>query len=222
MPIVAKAESNQDFKLPPAGTHLGRCIWVIDLGTQDGSYEGVPNSNRKLMLTFELPEEKEIFKEGGKPEPFVINVERTLSLGEKASLRADLESWRGQPFTEDELLGFDVSKLAGVPCILSVIHKTSTKGKTYAKVTTISKIMKGTVCPPQINDKIIYSVEDRHNTTFLALPEWIRKKIEKSHEFQAMGHPKEEGHGNAGLGTPSGNLDGTLDSDDIPFAPNYL
>jgi hypothetical protein len=71
----------------------------------------------------------------------------TASIGEKANLRKDLVNWRGREFTDDELKGFDVKKLLGVPCMLSLTP--NDKGK--VRVTGIMKLPQGTTCPPQIN-----------------------------------------------------------------------
>jgi hypothetical protein len=68
----------------------------------------------------------------------------TLSLNEKASLRHDLESWRGKPFTFEELAGFDVEKLIGANCLVNVQHKVGTE-RTFANVVSVMPLIKGMV-----------------------------------------------------------------------------
>ena len=68
--------------------------------------------------------------------PFLVGKTYTLSLHKKSSLRPDLESWRGRPFTEVEAEGFDLEKLLGANCQLNLMH-TSKDGETYTNVQAI-------------------------------------------------------------------------------------
>lgn len=186
MSLNASAKSGTVSTPAPAGAHIARCVRVVDLGTQitDGQY-GV-KVQPKLMLTWELPNELHIFKEENGPEPFVVSQEYTLSLGEKAKLRAHLQSWRGKPFTNEELEGFDVSKLAGVPCTLNIIHAVSaTNGNTYANIASIAPMMKGLTCPPAILPVIVYDIAEKRSKKFETLPEWVRNKIANCNEWKA-------------------------------------
>ena len=47
----------KEFEQAPAGTHVARCIKLIDLGTQFGEYQGKPTSARKVVVSWELPNE---------------------------------------------------------------------------------------------------------------------------------------------------------------------
>lgn len=207
MAILASDKGGGDFQQPPIGTHVARCIQVIDLGTQRDQWQGKPKLTRKVRITWELPNEKAVFDETKGEEPFFVSKEYTLSLGDRANLRHDLEGWRGQEFTEDELKAFDLAKLLGRVCMLSVIHKTSASKKKYAAVTSVSRLPKGTVCPDQVNPSVEYSVEEGPNEVFKALPEWIREKITASEEVQN----ETKGGGSA----PQGNA--APDDDEIPF-----
>ena len=186
MSLNASAKSGTVSTPAPAGAHIARCVRVVDLGTQisDGQY-GV-KVQPKLMLTWELPNELHVFKEENGPEPFVVSQEYTLSLGEKAKLRAHLQAWRGKPFTNEELEGFDVSKLAGVPCTLNIIHAVSEKnGNVYANIASIAPMMKGLTCPPAILPVIVYDIAEKRSKKFEALPEWVRNKIANCNEWKA-------------------------------------
>ena len=52
-------ESNQErqFKNVPAGSHLGRCYRIVDLGSQKVEYMGETKVQRKIMLSWELFQE---------------------------------------------------------------------------------------------------------------------------------------------------------------------
>ena len=192
MPILAAEGESKPKQQAPAGSHVARCISVIDLGTQDTPF----GESHKVRITWELPEEKAVFKEENGEQPFVLSKDYTLSLYEKANLRHDLESWRGRAFTEQELRGFDISKLIGAPCLLSVIHKTSDKGKTFANISSVSALPKGMSCPPMINPAVEYAITDGRSEVYESFPEWLQKKIAGSREWGAEPKlPEEEESG---------------------------
>ncbi len=171
---------NGDFEQAPVGTHLARCIRLIDLGTQFGEYQGKPNQARKVVCSWELPNATMATGEyAGKP--FIVGKWYTASIGEKANLRKDLVNWRGRDFTEDELKGFDVKKLLGVACLLSITA--NDKGK--SRVTGIMKPPPGTECPPQVNPSVYFSLErDEFNqAVFDGLAEFWQSEIKKSPEW---------------------------------------
>lgn len=188
MPIIAKEGESKIKQIPPAGTHVARCYSVIDMGTQNTPF----GESHKIRITWELPTETAVFKEGGAEEPFAVGKEYTLSLYEKANLRHDLESWRGKAFTEEQLGGFDISTLLGAACLLGVIHKPGKENKTYANVASVSALPKGMKVPEQINPSVEYSINEGRNTTFQSLPQWLQKKIEGSLEFSETGGATQE------------------------------
>lgn len=205
---VASEKPGGDFKLCPAGMHQARCIQIIDLGTQHDSFEGKPKIIHKVRIGWELPNEKAIFDEERGEEPFIVSAEYTLSLGSKANLRHDLESWRGKAFTAEELKGFDLKVLIGKACLLNVIHQPSKADpkKIYARVSAVTPVPKGTHVPKATLPKLVYEITDGTGGCFGDLPEWIQNKIKLSDEFRGDAHqPSEER-------PPDG-----ADEDDIPF-----
>jgi len=157
------------------------------------------------MLIFELPNER-VVSDNAKAQ--TISREFTCSLSEKATLRHELESWRGRQFTKEELQGFDVMNVVDKPCMISVIHKTSGAGKTYAAITAITSLPKGTQPLPRINELVKYEVEHGRNEVFNALPEFIRKKIESCDEWTQPAAP---------VADPEKPVDGADDNSDLPF-----
>jgi hypothetical protein len=61
---MPKVQENQEFQreLVPAGSHFVRLVQIIDLGTQTIVWKEEEKQQRKIMLTFELPEEKYEFE----------------------------------------------------------------------------------------------------------------------------------------------------------------
>lgn len=176
---VAK-ESGGDFIPVPAGTHIARCVDVISLGTQTSD---MFPASFKVMIGWELPDEVLVNSETKKEMPMKVSKEFTLSLSSKANLRKVLEGWRNKPFTKEELDGFEVSRVLDATCMLSIIHKISSKGKTYAAIQAVSGLPKGTICKPRVHPLVRFEVEQGRNDVFRSLPEWIQKKIEACEEW---------------------------------------
>ncbi len=172
-----------DFKQAPAGSHIARCIKLIDIGTHHGEYQGAPTVRLQFVCQWELP--NETIEIDGQTKPLIISKFYTNSLSEKANLRKDLESWRARPFTTEELIGFDLMKILGVPAMLSIVH--SDKGK--AKVVSVSSLPKGSVCPPQVNPSSAFWIDEWDETAYRELSDGFRKMIEESDEYKAMFTP---------------------------------
>lgn len=200
--------------LPPAGNHIARCYSMIHIGTIKETIRGVVKDLNKVRVTWELPTEKKVFNPEKGEEPYTISKDYTLSMYEKSNLLKDLQSWRGKPFSDDEIKAFDVTKLLSVPCMLNIIHASSkSSGKEYATIASISGLPKGVACPPQINPNFEFSLETFDDTKFSQLPEWIRKKIVDSKEYKAFFAPTET------ISQPAEDLSqaGTDDGSDLPF-----
>lgn len=180
MAIVAKEEKT--YEPIPTGMQQAVCAMVCDIGTHEGTYEGRPNVRHQVVVIWELEEK------GLEGKPFLASKFYTLSLGEKANLRKDLESWRGRPFTADELHGFDLENLIGANCFLNVVEN---EGKTkIAAITPLPKNM------PKIKQGLLQE------------PEWVGKMRAKSIEATGKA-PAGNGSNKAG-GPPQAE-------DDLPF-----
>jgi hypothetical protein len=170
----------------PAGTFAARCYEMIQIGTNVELINGEPKTLNKVRITWELPTEMKVFKEEKGEQPLVISKEFTLSMHEKATLRKFLESWRGKSFTEDESKAFDITKLLGAPCMISVIHSVSKQGNTYAEISTVTTVPKGMVVPDQINETRVLSFDNWDWDLFNKLPDFIKSKIMSSEEYQTL------------------------------------
>lgn len=139
MAIIAKA-SGSSFVPAPAGTHSAVCVDVVDLGMLEVTFANKAKKQHKINVVWQIGEVRNDNK------PYQVQKRYTLSLHEKAGLRKDLESWRGRPFTQGELEGFDVESVLSAPCMLNVIHNVK-DGSTYANVTAVMKLPKGLTAP---------------------------------------------------------------------------
>jgi hypothetical protein len=137
MAIIAKAgSSGADFVPCPPGAWSAVCCDVVDLGVLKVSFGGKEKKQHKIYISWQI---EEVMADN---KPFLATKRYTLSLHEKSGLRKDLESWRGRPFSPEELEGFDLEKLIGVPCMLSVVENRK-DGKVYGNVTSIMRLRKG-------------------------------------------------------------------------------
>lgn len=186
MAINATSESNGgNFTPVPSGTHVARCYQMIELGTITEPYLGEMKTSKKVRIGWELPLETKEFKQGEGQKPYVISKDFTLSMHEKATLRKFLESWRGKAFTEEEAKKFDITKLLGAPCMMSVVEEVK-EGKSYSKISNVSTMPKGMVCPDQVNETFVLSYDAFDFDKFNTLPKFIKEKIEKSVEFKKI------------------------------------
>lgn len=128
------SDSGGNYETHPSGLAQGVCCDVIDRGIIETEFGKKPC----VSLAWQTDEKT------SKGEPFTVQRRYTLSLNEKATLRRDLEAWRGRAFTADELRGFDLEKLLGANCWLNIVHATKPDGKTFANVASIVPLKKGT------------------------------------------------------------------------------
>ena len=160
-----------EFQLAPQGTHVGSCYMVVDMGLQDTPF----GAKHKIRVGWELSEEP---MEDGRP--FVVSKEYTASLHPDSTLAQDLISWRGRAFTDEELAGFDVFKVLGAYCMLTVIHQISKTGKQYANVKSVTSVPKGVPKPEAKNEVLSFSLESPDEEMFNKLPEWLQKKVNRA------------------------------------------
>ncbi len=128
-----------EFKAHPTGPHSAVCCDVIDLGIWKDQFPGkAPRDVRKIRLMFQTDERRE---DG---ERYVVGRMFTASLHEKAKLRQFLESWRGVPFTEEQIHGFNLVKLIGAPALIQVKHRQKGE-KVYGDIDSVMQLPKGMV-----------------------------------------------------------------------------
>ena len=184
MAILATNTGSGNYEPMAQGNYPARCYSMVHIGTIEEIIMGEKKVLNKVRITWELPTELKVFKEENGEQPHVVSKEFTLSLHEKATLRAFLKNWRGKDFTEEEAKAFDIEKLIGAPCMLNITHKKSKDGtKTYAEIGSVSKLPKGLECPEQINPSFVWTYEDFDAEKFNKLPEFLRNKMVTSVEY---------------------------------------
>ena len=218
----------------PAGTHHGITYGVIDIGTQPPPPGSSFPARRKVVFMWELPrvradfEDEQTKKKVNKPR--AISKTFTLSLAKNSKLKPFLEGWRGRGFTAEELKAFDVSKLMGVNCLLTVVHengKGDNAGNVYANVSAASKLMDGMNVQKPENTPLTFSFDDIKGSEIVFpknMPEWVQKRIMQSDEFIHL----QQQHGVPGAGSElsqreqerreaNQNPTGAPDEESVPF-----
>ena len=142
MAIIAKEPEN-NYKQIDAGTYQAVCVELLDIGLRESNTfdkAGVINGTTekaKICIVWELTETREDGKR------FVFCKEYVNSLHEKATLRKDLNSWRGVPFSAEELKGFDLEKVINTNCMVNIEAYKKQSGGEGRKIASVGKLMKG-------------------------------------------------------------------------------
>ena len=195
--LIVNAPENKSIPPIEAGAYAAICTSIIDLGEQYN--KTFNNVSRKVLFQWEIPDEQ--IEIDGEMKPRVISETYTASLGEKATLRKTLESWRGRQFTQEELAAFDLENVLGAPCMLNIIHVENANGNTFAKVAAIARLPKGYPAIEATGNLVVFSLDDSDALERIeTFPEWIQKRIKESATFERMNNEFKD-----------------IGSDDIPF-----
>jgi hypothetical protein len=159
--IILKDTPQFDRELPPEGDTLGVCFNVFNLGMQETPYGIKP----QVSIYFEIDVR---YSEGPfKGKRMVIGTRPyTASLSDKANLRRDLQNWRGAPFSEEELKGWDIKKVKGKPAILTIVHNNN--------FADISGIRKAVVLDPATGKLIPHT----QVFTLETAPDYVPKRVQ--------------------------------------------
>lgn len=151
--------SGGDFDKAPPGNHPAVLVAIIDLGVQENEYQGVKKYEERAYFCWELTSER-----GSNGKNHLIGIDLNVSLNEKAKLRKWVESWRGKKLMEGE--EFDIRKLLGQKCLLTVIEKGG-----YPKVDGVAAVPKGMTVPSPERTPIMWDIEEDESKT--PIPEWL-------------------------------------------------
>ena len=199
--------NSKEFKNSPPGSHLGRLYKIVDLGTQQGEWEGKATYARKMIFYFELHGEDDkglpLVNDDGKP--LIVTKYYNASLGEKATLRKHLQTWLNLDFSKMPE-GFDLEKLLGKFAMINVTTYQK-DGKTRASVEGLSAVPAIVVkhgLPEGFNEISMFTLNKFDNAKFESLSDGIKKMIMSSPEYRALTKQSEP-------------VESDISNDDIPF-----
>jgi hypothetical protein len=135
--------------------------------------------------------------------PLIVSKRYTVSLGEQARLRQDLESWSNKKMAAEDRKNFDIKGLLGKFCMVNITH--SEDGK-YANISGISPVPSAlrNAQPEGINPIVHFWLAEFDQAKYDALPKYYKEKIAESSEWRGQ-KAKQEAPVDSGL------------VDDIPF-----
>jgi hypothetical protein len=185
---------------------MARLYSVIDLGHQATEWAGETKIMHKVVLTWELHGEDDL----GQPlktddgKPLIVSKRYTVSLGDQARLRQDVESWGNKKMTPEDRKKFDLRNLLDKFCMVNITH--SEDGK-YANISGLSPIPSAlrNAIPEGTNPVVHFWLAEFDQAKYDALPKYYREKITESSEWRGQ-KAKEEAR-----------PDTSIIDDDIPF-----
>ena len=209
---TAKSKSN-DFKPVPQGTHLGRLYRIVDIGTQQGEWQGKITHQRKIILYFELFGEDEqghpLVRDDGKP--LIITKYYNRSLNEKSTFRKHLQSWLKIDF--DTVEGFNLEDLMGKFAMVSVSNYKGKSGDIKASVDGLAAVpamLAKHGMPDAVNPIFMFNLDKFDSEKFSSLSEAIRNMISMSPEYRAIaGKPEQKPQKESSFDQ--------YENDDVPF-----
>ena len=219
------APSSNRPVLPP-GNYDAVIVRVIDLGTQDESYQDEPRKKRKVRIEVEVPEELALFRADAAPEPHVVGRDYTLSLNKGAKLVPGflkaIEGIRGKPFADQaEANLFNTKKLLGVPCSIIVVNvKRLSDGTPYPKIEAFGPRRRSWTPPAKtFNEVFEYEVKEGKGGRYAELLPFVKKKLDLSYEFRGASISQPDAPQAEPSSRPPATVAPAADEadDDVPF-----
>ena len=210
---TAKSKSNAaNFKPVAAGTHLGRLYRIVDIGTQQGEWQGKITHQRKIILYFELFGEDEqgqpLVRDDGKP--LIITKYYNRSLNEKSTFRKHLQSWLKIDF--DTVEGFNVEDLLGKFAMVSVSQYKGKNGDMKASVDGLAAVpamLSKHGMPEGVNPIFTFDLDKFDSEKYASLSEAIRNMISMSPEYRRLAGKEEKPQKESSFDK--------YENDDVPF-----
>lgn len=179
MSLKVKVKKEAEFPPIPEGTYTAICYTIADLGMQYN--EKFKKLSPSILFIWEIVDDEQRIEIDGEMKRRAISNRYTASFAPKSNMYKHIRPWIGREFTAEEKEGcFDVGSLLGKPCLLNVIHTTTSEGKVYANVSGIMPLPKGIEVGKPENPMVLYDMDESADDELEKLPEWVRDIIQKS------------------------------------------
>lgn len=151
MSWTQKASKGGDgnFERAPAGNHPAVLIGLIDMGTQENSFQGNVTQQHRAYFVYELVMEK---TQAGKNH--ILATDLTVSMNEKAKLRKWIEARTGKQIPDGA--EYDVSQEVGQSVLLNVVLNKDG----YPKIESVGSVPKGMTVPSPTNKPVVMTLDD--------------------------------------------------------------
>lgn len=179
--------SEKEFKIAPVGLHMARLFKFVDLGHQAIEWAGTTKIMHKVDLVWELhgddEEGKPLKTDDGKP--LIVTKRYTVSLGDQARLRQDLESWSNKKMTTEDRKNFDLKNLLGKFCMVNITHSEDGKFANVSGISPVPSALKNTQ-PQGINPTKSFWLQDFKQEEYDELSKYYKDKIAESSEWRGQ------------------------------------
>lgn len=173
--MIVKENGGVDIPKLEAGVYTAYSSMLVDLGVQRS--EKFNKDTRKFRIIWTIKDEE--VEINGEKFPRTISKEYSFSIGDKSTLKKDLQAWRGQPFTEEELQGFDLKNVLNKACQLQIIVE-ERDGKSFNNIAGIMALPKGTKVEVPVSDKIFDTENPDTWHYYEDVPNFMRERIKNS------------------------------------------
>lgn len=175
MSMIVKENGGVEIPRLEEGVYTAYSNMLIDLGVQRS--EKFKTDTRKFRIVWIIIGEE--IDLNGEKLPRTISKEYSFSLGEKSSLRKDLQAWRGKAFTAEELQGFNLVNILNKACQLQIILEEK-DGKQYNNIAGIMALPKGmSVEVPKTG--IVFDTENPETwVEYEKVPKFMQEKIQQA------------------------------------------
>lgn len=182
---VPMSSSKKKQPLIEVGSYPARVVQIIDLGMQPQSFEGQEKApSREVLMGYELVDEFVKDDEGND------QTDKPRWLSERfplKNLKIDKarSTLRYRAIDPDNKCKGDFSKLASLPCLLSVVQEKK-KDKEFNKISGVSSVRAKDAdrIPPLVNEPIVFLLDDPDIEVFNNFPDWIKETIVSNLEFK--------------------------------------
>lgn len=182
MSMIASDNGGSSIPKLEGGVYTAISSAIIDLGIQTSEKFGT--SQRRFMMIWNiLNEEVEI---NGEKYPRTMTKEYSFSLNEKSTLRKDLQAWRGQTFSEEELKGFNILNILNKACQLQILLEEK-NGKQNNNIASIMALPKGTTVTPLTDTYYLDLTDTETWQNWDRVPNWIQERIKKADNYESTG-----------------------------------
>ena len=136
-----------------------------------------------------------------------------------------MQAWRGVPFKEEELQGYDLTKILNKACQLQIILEEK-NNKKYNNIAGIMSLPKGMKVDVLDNTYYFDMTNPETWENYCKVPSWIKEKIKKAKNLESTGFDKyiekydemmKEQQGKQEESTTNNETDIVAPADDLPF-----
>ena len=177
-------EKNENIQKVPAGMHPAILTQIIDLGSQEFTWQGESKINPKILLSFEITDHKQAYYVGEEAKTAIVSWEGTFSMFKKANLRVFIEGLFGK-MSDDKANKFEFgTTLLSTKAFANIQLAKSKKGTEYNSIASISPYPTSMPAPVGEQDLVYYEIGTNgfNSKEFVSLPQWIRNKILESEQ----------------------------------------